>query len=140
MVVIWPKRAGHSKKEGMVAMSLDKVVLLVMAVFMVVGAVDRVMGNRFGYGREFENGFQAMGSLALVMVGIYCGAPILAQGLQAAVGPLMQSIGADPSIMGSILISVDSGGYPLAQQMAASEELANFSAIVVGSTMALVFN
>ena len=121
-------------------MSLDKVVLLVMAVFMVVGAVDRVMGNRFGYGREFENGFQAMGSLALVMVGIYCGAPILAQGLQAAVGPLMQAIGAAPSIMGSILISVDSGGYPLAQQMAASEELANFSAIVVGSTMALVFN
>ena len=120
-------------------MSLVKLVLWVMAIFMLVGAADRVLGNRFGYGREFENGFHAMGPLGLVMVGIYCGAPVLAQGLSLVTSSLMESIGADPSIVGSILISVDSGGYPLAQQMAASEEMANFSSIIVGSTMPLVF-
>ena len=45
--------------------------------FAVLGAVDRIIGNRFGLGKEFEDGILAMGSLALAMLGIICLAPVL---------------------------------------------------------------
>ncbi len=32
----------------------------VMAVFAALGAVDRILGNRFGLGKEFGNGILAM--------------------------------------------------------------------------------
>ena len=43
-----------------------------------LGAVDRIIGNKFGLGQEFENGILAMGSLAMAMVGIISLAPVLA--------------------------------------------------------------
>ena len=42
-------------------MSAHEILIAVMAVFAVVGAVDRIMGNRWGLGKEFESGFLAMG-------------------------------------------------------------------------------
>ena len=41
-----------------------------------MGALDRVFGNRFGIGKEFEEGILAMGSLALAMIGIISRAPV----------------------------------------------------------------
>ena len=57
-------------------MSADRVLITLMAAFAGLGALDRIFGNRFGIGQEFENGIQAMGSLALAMVGIVCLAPV----------------------------------------------------------------
>ena len=48
-------------------MSAHEVLIWVMGIFAVLGAVDRIFGNRFGLGQEFENGILAMGSLALAM-------------------------------------------------------------------------
>ncbi|MBQ6989431.1 MAG: ethanolamine utilization protein EutH, partial [Clostridia bacterium] len=59
-------------------MSAHEVLIWVMGIFAVLGAVDRIFGNRFGLGQEFENGILAMGSLALAMVGIIALAPVLA--------------------------------------------------------------
>ncbi len=49
-----------------------------MAIFAILGAIDRVLGNRFGLGKPFEEGILAMGSLALAMIGIITLAPVLA--------------------------------------------------------------
>ena len=46
--------------------------MILMAVFMVLGALDRISGSRLGLGKEFENGILAFGSLALSMLGIIC--------------------------------------------------------------------
>ena len=59
-------------------MSADRLLIVLMAVFAVLGAADRIAGNRFGIGQEFESGILARGSLALAMVGIVCLAPVLA--------------------------------------------------------------
>ena len=32
--------------------SINSVIMLIMMIFMVVGAVDKIMGNKFGYGEE----------------------------------------------------------------------------------------
>ena len=39
-----------------------------MAVFAVLGALDRMFGNRLGLGKQFEEGILAMGALALARV------------------------------------------------------------------------
>lgn len=59
-------------------MSINEIIVYLMVVFMALGAVDRILGNRFGLGEKFEEGIMAMGSLALAMIGIICLAPVLA--------------------------------------------------------------
>ena len=59
-------------------MTVNDVIIYLMTAFMVLGALDRIFGNRFGLGEEFENGIMAIGSLALSMIGIISLAPVLA--------------------------------------------------------------
>lgn len=49
-------------------MSINEIIVYLMVVFMALGAVDRILGNRFGLGEKFEEGIMAMGSLALAMI------------------------------------------------------------------------
>ena len=60
-------------------MSINEIIVYLMVLFMALGAIDRILGNRFGLGEKFEEGIMAMGSLALAMIGIICLAPVLAQ-------------------------------------------------------------
>ena len=60
-------------------MSFHEIIIAAMAGFVILGALDRIFGNRWGLGKEFEEGILAMGSLALAMVGIVSLAPVLAQ-------------------------------------------------------------
>ena len=53
-------------------MPFDKIILYIMAVGVLLGALDRIIGNKFGLGEQFEEGFNSMGPLALGMVGIVC--------------------------------------------------------------------
>ena len=69
-------------------MSINEIIVYLMVVFMALGAVDRILGNRFGLGEKFEEGIMAMGSLALAMIGIICLAPVLANLLRPVVVPL----------------------------------------------------
>ena len=79
-------------------MSINEIIVYLMVVFMALGAVDRILGNRFGLGEKFEEGIMAMGSLALAMIGIICLAPVLANLLRPVVVPLYQALGADPAM------------------------------------------
>ena len=42
-------------------MSVDEIILWLMAIFAVLGAVDRIFGSRFGLGKQFEEGILAGG-------------------------------------------------------------------------------
>ena len=68
-------------------MSFHEILIAIMAGFAILGAIDRIFGNRWGLGKEFEEGILAMGSLALAMVGIVCLAPVLAALLKPVVVP-----------------------------------------------------
>ena len=61
--------------------SINEIIVYLMVVFMALGAIDRIIGNKFGLGEKFEEGIIAMGSLALAMIGIICLAPVLALSL-----------------------------------------------------------
>lgn len=115
--------------------SINSVVMLIMMIFMLVGAVDKIMGNKFGYGEEFENGFNAIGGLAMSMAGVVAAAPLLADVLGPIITPVYTVIGADASMFATTLLACDMGGYPLAMQMAANESIGSFAGLILGTMM-----
>jgi len=117
-------------------MNISTIIVYIMLVFMVVGVVDRVVfNNKFGYGTQFEEGIQAMGPLALSMVGIMCFAPVLGDLLAPIVTPMYRMIGADPAMIAGSVLAIDMGGYPLAKVMTDNVNIHNLSGIYVGAMM-----
>ena len=106
--------------------------MLIMAAGAVVGGIDRIRGNRWGYGAKFEEGFQLLGSTALSMAGMICLAPVLADVLGKVVIPLYRMIGVDPGMFGSLL-AIDMGGYQLAKELAVDAEIGSYAGIVAAS-------
>ena len=116
-------------------MSINEVIVYLMAIFMVLGAADRIAGNRFGLGEKFEEGITAMGSLALAMIGIICLAPVLADVLRPVVVPFYQFLGADPAMFAGTILANDMGGAPLAKELALTEQAGQFGGLIVGSML-----
>ena len=116
-------------------MSGDQILIAVMAVFAVLGAADRILGNHLGLGTEFENGILAMGSLALAMVGIVSLAPVLASWLRPVVVPLYRFLGADPAMFAGTILACDMGGGSLAQEMTEDPRAALLGGVITGSML-----
>lgn len=116
-------------------MSFDEILIAVMAVFAVLGAIDRIIGNRFGLGQEFENGILAMGSLALAMVGIVSLAPVLAAVLKPVVVPVYRFLGADPAMFAGTILANDMGGAALAAQMTEDPQAALLGGVLTGAML-----
>ncbi len=116
-------------------MSVHEILIAVMAGFAVLGALDRIFGNRFGLGKEFEDGIQAMGSLALAMVGIITLAPVLADLLMPVAGPVYRFLGADPAMFAGTILACDMGGGSLAQAMTEDPQAAGLGGVLLGSML-----
>ncbi len=116
-------------------MTVNDVILYLMTAFMVLGALDRIFGNRFGLGQEFENGILAIGSLALSMLGIICLAPVLAGVLRPVVVPVFGFFGADPGMFPGSILACDMGGAALSMELAESTEAGLFGGVIIGSML-----
>ncbi len=116
-------------------MGINEIIVYIMVIFMVLGALDKCIGNRFGLGEKFEEGFMAMGSLALAMVGVISLAPVLASLLKPVVVPIFNFLGADPGMFGGTLLANDMGGAALSAELAVNPEAGLFGGLIVGSMM-----
>ena len=116
-------------------MSAHEILIAVMAVFAVLGALDRIFGNKFGLGQEFENGILAMGSLAMAMVGIICLAPVLASILKPVVVPVYNFLGADGAMFAGTILACDMGGGALAQELTGDANAALLGGVITGSML-----
>ena len=56
----------ESLQEWVGNLSINSVIIFIMMIFMIVGAIDRIRGNKLGYGEQFEEGFNAMGPWLLL--------------------------------------------------------------------------
>ncbi len=110
-------------------------VSMIMLVFAVLGAVDRIIGNRFGLGREFERGFMLLGNMALSMIGMLVLSPLLAEWLQPLCVWVYETLHVDPSVIPASLFANDMGGAPLAKEVAQTPAVGMFNALVVSSMM-----
>ena len=116
-------------------MSGHEILIAVMAGFAVLGAVDRIIGNRFGLGKEFEEGILAMGSLAMAMVGIITLAPVLAALLKPVIVPIYGFLGADPAMFAGTILACDMGGGSLAQEMTTAPQAAVLGGVITGAML-----
>ncbi len=119
--------------------SFNSAVLLIMMIFMAVGAVDKIRGNKRGYGAAFDEGFHSMGPLAIAMVGVIAAAPVLRLLLQPIITPVYALVGASPAVFATTLLASDMGGYSLAMSLAGNDlAVGNFAGLVVGTTMGCI--
>ena len=116
-------------------MSVHEILITVMAIFAVLGAIDRICGNRIGLGKEFEEGILAMGSLAMAMLGIIALAPVLARLLKPVVVPAFSFLGADPAMFAGTILGCDMGGGALAQQLTENPQAAVLGGVICGSML-----
>lgn len=116
-------------------MDINEIIIYIIVFFMILGALDKCLGNKFGLGSKFEEGFNAMGSLAIAMVGIISLAPVLAKLLMPIIGPVYSFFGADPAMFATTILAVDMGGYPLAMSLAQTREAGLFAGIILGSML-----
>lgn len=120
-------------------LSLNSVIVSIMMVFMFVGAIDKVRGNKLGYGQAFDEGFHAMGPLAIAMVGVIAAAPVLSMILRPLVGPIYEMLGSSPSVFATTLLVADGGGYSLAVELAGNDPvMGQYAGIIIGCTMGCI--
>ena len=116
-------------------MSAHEIIIWIMGIFAVLGAVDRIFGSRYGLGKEFENGIQAMGSLALAMIGIITLSPVLAALLKPVVLPVYRLLGADPAMFAGTILANDMGGGSLALELTEDRQAAMLGGVITGSML-----
>ena len=116
-------------------MSGHEILIAVMAGFAVLGAVDRILGNRFGLGEKFEEGILSMGPLGVAMLGVIALAPVLAAVLRPVVAPVFRLLGADPAMFAGSLLACDMGGGVLALELTADADAAALGGIITGSML-----
>ncbi|MBR3504598.1 MAG: ethanolamine utilization protein EutH [Clostridia bacterium] len=113
---------------------MQRIIMLVMAVGAALGGLDRLIGDRFGLGRKFEEGFTLLGPTALSMAGILCLTPVLSNWLGALIMPVYRALGLDPALFAGIL-AIDMGGYPMAMSLAEDPALGRYAGIVVAAIL-----
>ena len=111
---------------------MSKLLMLLIAAGALLGGIDKILGNRFGFGQKFDEGFLLMGSMALSMTGIICLAPVLSSWLGAVIKPAFAAVGIDPAMFGCVL-AIDMGGYQLAMDLALDPEIGRFSGIIASA-------
>ena len=116
-------------------MSVHEIIIWVMAAFALLGAADKILGNRLGLGKQFEDGIQAMGSLAVAMIGIITLAPVLATLLRPVVVPLYGLLGADPAMFAGTILANDMGGGSLALELTDDTQAAMLGGVITGSML-----
>ena len=110
----------ESIKAWVSGLNINSVIMLIMMIFMIVGAIDRIRCNKLGYGEKFEDGFNAIGGLAIAMAGVYAAAPVLSMVLGPIISPIYTAIDADA---------------PLAMELASDPSIGNFAGLILGTMM-----
>ncbi|MCF6464525.1 ethanolamine utilization protein EutH [Clostridium sp. Cult2] len=113
----------------------SNIVLFIMVLFSVLGGIDKLLDNRNGLGERFEEGFRSMGPLATTMIGIISLSPVISQLIMPILFPLSKLIGADPSVFISSILAADMGGYATSVEIAKSQEMAEYSGLILASIM-----
>jgi ethanolamine transporter len=106
-----------------------------MTVFAMLGAIDRILGNRFGIGKEFEKGIMMLGVLMMSMTGMIIIAPAIADVLRPALSMMSEVLPIDPSVIPGLLFANDMGGASLALELAKNSDIGYFNGLIVAAMM-----
>lgn len=111
---------------------------VVIFIFSLLGAIDYIIGNKIGIGKEFQRAFSMFGAMALTMLGMLVIVPAIGIWLTPALETFYAVFHIDPSVIPASLFANDMGGLVLAQTVAKSESVGNYSAFIISSMMGAV--
>lgn len=107
---------------------------LVFAFFALLGAIDKLIGDRFRLGQAFEKGLMTAGPLILSMAGMIVLSPVLAQGISKVLGPVCAAVGMDTSVLAGFF-PVDAGGATMAYELSEDATIRAYNGIIVASML-----
>lgn len=111
------------------------ILTIIILIFSLLGAIDWLIGNKIGIGREFERAFALFAPMALSMLGMIIISPALGVWLTPVFEGFYNVFKIDPSIIPASLLANDMGGMTVAQSICKSTEIGNYNAFVVSSMM-----
>lgn len=111
------------------------IITIIVLIFSILGALDYILGNRFGLGKEYEKGFMLLGTMALTMIGMIIISPFIADILRPFFDFVSNVLHIDASIIPASLFANDMGGAPLAVEVAHNDKMGLFNGLVVSSMM-----
>ncbi|MBO5008137.1 MAG: ethanolamine utilization protein EutH [Clostridia bacterium] len=112
-----------------------KYLTIIVLIFSVLGAADKIFGNRLGIGAEFERAFTLLGAMALSMIGMIVISPFIADIAEPVSGFFTDILHIDASVVPASLFANDMGGASLAAEMCVNKSLGLYNALVVSSMM-----
>lgn len=104
----------------------------IFVLFAILAVIDKVFGNKFKLGDEFDRGISTAGPLILSMSGMIVLAPILAQGFSFIFRPVLEFFHLDLSMIATLFPS-DAGGASMAYELSDNIALRGYNGIVVAS-------
>ena len=116
------------------------ILTIIVLVFSVLGAIDKLLGNKIGIGEEFEKGFKLFVPMAFSMLGILVIAPAVGVWLTPVFDWFYVTFKIDPSVIPASLFANDMGGMTLANAICKSESIGNYNAFVVSSMLGCVIS
>lgn len=109
--------------------------LYIMLIFSIIGGIDKLLGNKYGLGVKFEEGFKAIGGLCLTIIGIYSISPVIAKGITPVLEPLARIFNADPSVFISSILATDLGAYTTSMEIAIDPLVGKFNGLILASML-----
>lgn len=113
---------------------------LIILIFSLLGALDKILGNRFGLGKEFERSFFLFGNQALSSLGILILAPAIGAMLTPAFQSFYNFFGIDPSVIPALIFANDIGGATLSLALTQTPSIGLYNAFIVASMMGCVIS
>lgn len=111
---------------------------IIILIFAFLGAIDKLIGNKFGLGAEFEKGFALFVPMVFSMLGMLVLAPALGAWLTPFFDWFYNTFKIDPSVLPASLFANDMGGMTLANSICKNESIGAFNAYVVSSMLGCV--
>ena len=111
------------------------VLSIIMAAFAAVAAIDLIIGNKLGIGKEFEKGISMLGNLALSMLGMIVLSPVITGLLSEPLKAFAGVSRIDPSSFIGLILANDMGGAFIANDIAMDGGIGAFNGYVVASMM-----
>ena len=137
---MWVKSKWILAENGFREVGIMNAITIVILIFSLLGAVDFIIGNKIGVGKDFEKAFSLFCPMALSMLGVIVIAPAIGIWLTPLFDGFYELLGIDPSIIPASLFANDMGGMTLAQTVCKVEDIGNFNAFVVSSMMGCVIS
>jgi len=109
--------------------------LYVMLGFSLLAGIDKLLGNKYGLGNKFDEGFKAMGGLAITIMGIYSLSPIIAKIVTPLLIPLSKVFFTDPSVFISSILATDLGAFNTSVEIANDPVVGIFNGVILASTL-----